>query len=103
MSLLIKEVQVVDGTGRPPYKADVLVQKNIISAIGSLKRRPAQKEIDGLGNYLTPGFIDVSTDSDHYLTLITHPSQSDLTSQGVTTAIGGHCGASLAPLLYGTL
>ncbi|MEX2033313.1 MAG: amidohydrolase family protein [Candidatus Colwellbacteria bacterium] len=103
MSLLIKEVQIVDGTGRPPYKADVLIQKNIISAIGSLKRRPAQKEIDGLGNYLTPGFIDINTDSDHYLTLITHPSQSGLTSQGVTTAIGGHCGASLAPLLYGTL
>jgi len=103
MSLLIKEVQVVDGTGRPPYKADVLIQKNIISAIGNLKRRPAQKEIDGLGNYLAPGFIDISTDSDHYLTLITRPSQSDFTSQGVTTIIGGHCGASLAPLLYGTL
>lgn len=103
MSLLIKGVQVVDGTGRPPYKADVLIQKNIISAIGDLKRRPAQKEIDGLGNYLTPGFIDINTDSDHRLTLFTNPSQSDFTSQGVTTAIGGHCGASLAPLLYGTL
>ena len=103
MSLLIKEVQVVDGTGRPPYKADVLIQKNIISAIGSLKRRPAQKEIDGLGNYLTPGFIDVNTGSDHYLTLITRPSQNGFTDQGVTTIIGGHCGASLAPLLYGTL
>lgn len=103
MSLLIKEVQVVDGTGKPPYKADVLIQKNIISAIGNLKRRPAQKEIDGLGNYLAPGFIDINTDSDHYLTLIIHPSQGDFTSQGVTTMIGGHCGASLAPLLYGTL
>jgi len=103
MSLLIKEVQVVDGTGRPPYKADVLIQKNIISAIGDLKRRRARKEIDGLGNYLTPGFIDINTDSDHHLTLFTNPSQSDFTNQGVTTIIGGHCGASLAPLLYGTL
>src|SRR3989344_2580012 len=103
MSLLIKGVQVVDGAGRPPYKADVLIQKNIISAIGNLKRRRARKEIDGLGNYLTPGFIDINTDSDHHLTLFTDPSQSDFTNQGVTTSIGGHCGASLAPLLYGTL
>ncbi len=103
MSLLIKGVQVVDGTGKPPYKADVLIQKNIISAIGDLKRRRAKKEIDGLGNYLAPGFIDINTDSDHYLTLITRPSQRDFTGQGVTTTIGGHCGSSLAPLIYGSL
>ncbi len=103
MSLLVKGVQIVDGTGRPPYKADVLIQKNIISAIGNLKRRRAQKEIDGLGHYLAPGFIDIHTGSDHYLTLFTDPAQSSLTSQGITTIIGGHCGASLAPLIYGTL
>ncbi len=103
MSLLVKGVQVVDGTGKPPYRADVLIQKNVISAIGDLGRRRARKEIDGLGNYLTPGFINVNTDSDHYLTLFTDPAQSNFTGQGVTTMIGGHCGASLAPLIYGTL
>lgn len=103
MSLLIKGVQVVDGTGKPPYKADVLVQRNIISAIGNLKRKKAQREIDGLGNYLTPGFIDVNNTADHYLTLFTDPSQADLATQGVTTIIGGQCGASLAPLVYGSL
>lgn len=107
MSLLVKGVQVVDGTGRPPYKADVLVQKNIISAIappaGGLKRRRAKREIDGLGHYLTPGFIDLHTDSDHNLTLFTDPAQSSFITQGVTTIIGGHCGASLAPLIYGSL
>ncbi|MBI2595063.1 MAG: amidohydrolase family protein, partial [Candidatus Colwellbacteria bacterium] len=62
-----------------------------------------KKEIDGLGNYLAPGFIDINNDSDHYLTLITRPSQRDFTGQGVTTTIGGHCGSSLAPLIYGSL
>ncbi|MBI2010737.1 MAG: hypothetical protein HYS89_00660 [Candidatus Colwellbacteria bacterium] len=103
MSLLLKEVQVVDGTGKAPYKADVLIQKNIISAIGNLKSRGAARVIDGLGDYLTPGFIDLNTNSDHYLSLFTDPAQSDLTSQGVTTIFGGQCGSSLAPLIYGTL
>ncbi len=103
MSLLIKEVQIVDGEGLAPYKADVLVQKNLISAIGNLKGKDADLVIDGLGNYLTPGFIDVNATSDHYLTLFTNPRQTDFTAQGVTTILGGHCGSSLAPLLYGTL
>ncbi|MCL4405199.1 MAG: amidohydrolase family protein [Patescibacteria group bacterium] len=103
MSLLIKGVQVVDGEGKPPYLADVLVQKNVIGAIGNFKNKQTDEVIDGLGNYLMPGFIDVDTDSDHYLDIFTHPSQTDFTSQGVTTIIGGHCGSSLAPLLYGTL
>lgn len=103
MSLLIKGVQVVDGVGSPPYKADVLVQRNLISAIGDLKRRRAVREIDGLGNYLAPGFIDIHATSDHFLTLFSNPAQNHFTNQGITTIIGGHCGASLAPLLYGNL
>ena len=103
MSLLIKNVQVVDGVGGEPYKADVFCQKNLISAIGSFKGMDADETIDGLGNYLTPGFIDVDTSSDQYLSIITNPGQSDFIKQGVTTIIGGHCGSSLAPLLYGTL
>ena len=103
MSLLIKSVQIIDGEGKPPRQADVFVQRNIIAAIGNLKNKDADEVIDGLGNYLTPGFIDIDTDSDHYLDIFTNPSQNDFTNQGVTTIIGGHCGASLAPLLYGAL
>jgi N-acyl-D-aspartate/D-glutamate deacylase len=103
MSLIIRDVQIIDGEGRPPFKADVLIQKNIISAIGHLKSRRARQEIAGLGNYLVPGFIDPRTNVDHYLTLFSQPDQKNLLAEGVTTIIGGHCGASLAPLLYGSL
>lgn len=103
MSLLIKGIQIIDGEGKPPFKADVFIQKNLISAIGNLKYKKADEIIDGLGNYLVPGFIDIDTDSDHYLHLFSNPKQNDFTAQGVTTIIGGHCGTSLAPLLYGTL
>ena len=103
MSLLIKGVQIIDGEGGEPYKADVLVQRGTISAIGNLKGRETDMTIDGLGHYLAPGFIDVHTNADHYLSLFTNPSAEDFLEQGITTIIGGHCGASLAPLIYGTL
>lgn len=101
--ILIKGVQVVDGTGEPSYRSDVILNGDKISAIGNFPKKSADKVIDGLGLYLAPGFIDVNTDSDHYLSLFTNPSQKDFLLQGVTTIIGGHCGSSLAPLLYGSL
>src|SRR3989304_4836200 len=103
MSLLIKGVQVVDGKGGEPYKADVLVQKNVISAIGNLKGKKTDRVLDGLGHYITPGFIDVHNNADHYLSLFNNPAQKNFVKQGITTIIGGHCGSSLAPLLYGNL
>ena len=101
--ILIKGVQIVDGSGTAPYRADVILQGDKISAIGNFPKKSADVVIEGLGLHLTPGFIDVNTDSDHYLSLFTNPSQKDFLLQGVTTIIGGHCGSSLAPLLYGSL
>ncbi|PIR97824.1 MAG: hypothetical protein COT89_02860 [Candidatus Colwellbacteria bacterium CG10_big_fil_rev_8_21_14_0_10_42_22] len=103
MSLLIKGVQVIDGTGKEPYKADVLVQGGLISSIGNLKERGAGKIIEGLGNYLVPGFIDIQSHSDHYLSIFSNPKQEVYLKQGVTTILGGVDGSSLAPLLYGSL
>src|SRR3989344_3589320 len=100
---LIRSVQIVDGSGKAPYKADVLLSGDRISAIGAFPNKKASLVINGLGYYLAPGFIDVNTDSDHYLSLFTNPSQEDFLTQGVTTIIGGMCGSSLAPLIYGSL
>src|SRR3989338_1708901 len=101
--ILIKGIQIVDGSGTAPYRADVILQGDKISAIGNFPKKSADVVIEGLGLHLTPGFIDVNTDSDHYLSLFSNPSQKDFLLQGVTTIIGGNCGSSLAPLLYGSL
>jgi len=101
--VLIRGGLVVDGTGKPAFKADILVRRDTISAIGNFPRQGADAVIDALGSYVMPGFIDVNTDSDHYLSLFTNPAQGSFLLQGVTTTIGGNCGASLAPLLYGSL
>ena len=101
--ILIRSAKVVDGSGKPAYTADVLIQGDKITAVGYFPTKKADLIIDGLGFYLTPGFIDIHTDSDHSLDLFLHPDQKDFLLQGVTTIIGGNCGSSLAPLLYGQL
>jgi N-acyl-D-amino-acid deacylase len=102
-SLLIKNVQLIDGINDFPERSDVFVAQGKISAIGNFPVKAADAALDGQGAYLAPGFIDVNTDSDHYLTLFGYPSQADFLKQGVTTIFGGMCGSSLAPLLYGSL
>ena len=105
MTIIIKGAQIIDGTGKPPTVADVLIKGDRISAIGDFFRQKAEEVIDlrGTGAFLTPGFIDVNTDSDHYLSIFTNPEQENFLLQGVTTIIGGNCGSSLAPLIRGTL
>ncbi len=102
--ILIKGAKIVDGLGQTiPFLADLLIKNDRISAIGKFPNKKADLVVDGLGLYLTPGFIDVNTHSDHHLSLFTHPAQSDFLLQGVTTTFGGVCGASLAPLIAGNL
>lgn len=111
MTLLIKNVQIVGGADAAGAGAgaarggtsDVFVSDSKISAIGNLSNKAADVVLDGQGAHLCPGFIDSNTDSDHYLTLFDDPGQEDSVHQGVTTVMGGMCGASLAPLLYGSL
>jgi len=103
MTLLIRNVQILGGARDFPEPMDVFVSGDKISAIGHFPNKKADEVLDGQGAYLSPGFIDVNTDSDHYLTLFDHPSQDDFLKQGVTTIFGGMCGSSLAPLLYGSL
>ncbi len=103
MTLLIKNVRIIGGAQTFPEISDVFIAGDKISAIGNFSTKTADQVIDGQGAYLSPGFIDVNTDSDHYLSLFDHPEQEDFVRQGVTTIIGGMCGSSLAPLIYGSL
>jgi len=102
--LLIKQVQIVDGSGAKPFFGDILINGEKIVAIGkNISKKKAETVIDGLGLVAVPGFIDVNNDSDHHLSLFTNPGQKDFIDQGITSIIGGQCGASLAPLMYGSL
>ncbi len=98
-SLLIKNAQVIDGTGSPAVKADVAVEGNRIVAINSEIKSSAQTVVDARGQVLSPGFIDVQNHSDSHWQLLDNPSLDSLVTQGFTTILVGNSGASLAPLL----
>jgi N-acyl-D-amino-acid deacylase len=103
MTTLIKNGLVYDGSGQPPKRVDILVVGKKIARLGIFSRSFAMKMIDATGGIVTPGFVDINTDSDHYLSIFSEPYQENFLKQGVTTIIGGNCGVSLAPLLTGSL
>ena len=92
--VVIRNGTVVDGTGLPGYRADVGIHRGIITAIGRIHDRGAE-EIDAEGHAVTPGFIDGHTHMDAQV--FWDPLGSCSCWHGVTTAIMGHCGFTLAP------
>lgn len=103
MTVLIKNALVFDGSGKPPFKSDIFINHQRINRLGNFPHQSAEKTIDARGMMVTPGFVDINSDSDHYLTLFSDPYQTNLIKQGVTTIIGGNTGSSLAPLIDGSL
>lgn len=96
--ILIKSGLVFDGLGRPGTKCDVGVKGDKIVAIGELGRASTGVTVSAEGKYVVPGFIDVTNHSDTHLSFFKYPGLESLIMQGITTAIGGNCGSSLAPL-----
>ena len=75
--LILRGGTVIDGTGRPGQKNDILVRDGVIAEIGNLSGRKASREIDAEGSVVSPGFIDVHT---HICLLYTSPSPRDLST-----------------------
>ena len=92
--VVIRGGMVVDGTGSPPYLADVAIQGDRIAAVGK-HDGPAGEEIDARGKIVTPGFVDVHTHLDAQLTW--DPLGSPSNDHGVTSVIVGNCGVGFAP------
>lgn len=100
--LIIRNAQIVDGTGEPGYSADLAISGGNIAAIGDLSAADAIAVRDAQGLVLAPGFIDVHTHDD--LQVIHAPQMLPKISQGITTVIVGNCGISASPVkLIGNL
>jgi N-acyl-D-aspartate/D-glutamate deacylase len=92
--VVIRNGTVVDGTGLPRYRADVATRDGKIAAIGRVHERGDQ-EVDAEGHVVSPGFIDGHTHMDAQV--FWDPLGTCSCWHGVTTAIMGHCGFTLAP------
>lgn len=94
-NLLIKGGQVVDGTGSPWFKKDIGISEGKIVSVGFISEK-AEQTIDAEGMVVSPGFIDLHTHND--LTILTYPNAESHVMQGITTAVTGNCGLSMAPV-----
>ena len=123
MALIIQKGFVVDGSGKPGFYGDVIVEgdkivdiikpqstqssqrnwgsapdpKTLCDPLRSLRQKQDGKvtTIDATGCIVSPGFIDAHAHSDAYLIL--EPDAPSKISQGITTEINGQCGGSVAP------
>ena len=92
--LLIKNGTVIDGSGGARYRADVAIQDGLIANIGRPSGK-AKRTIDADGHIVSPGFVDGHTHMDAQI--FWDPIGSCSCYHGVTTAVMGNCGFTLAP------
>ena len=93
--LIIKNGMVVDGSGDARYRGDIGVKDGKIVKIGRIKGEIAEDVIDAEGHVVTPGFVDGHTHMDAQIFWDQLGSCSCY--HGVTTAVMGNCGFTLAP------
>ena len=94
--LIIKNGNIIDGTGSKPRKSDIGINGDKIISIGDLKNQEAKTIVDAEGLCVSPGFIDTHSHAD--FDILRDPQHIYGISQGVTTEILSPDGIGIVPL-----
>jgi N-acyl-D-amino-acid deacylase len=92
--LIIKNGNIIDGTGSAAYSGDISIKDGVITEIGEINGDAAEI-IDAEGMTVSPGFIDIHTHLDAQIGW--DPEMTPICWHGVTTALIGNCGLTFAP------
>jgi N-acyl-D-aspartate/D-glutamate deacylase len=93
--LVIRNGNVIDGTGAAATEADVAIAGGRIVAVGRRIAERGATEIDAKGVAVAPGFIDIHSHADG--SLFSDPRSESVIRQGVTTIVVGQDGSSRFP------
>src|SRR5579875_589258 len=93
--LVIEGGTVVDGTGEPPYTADVAVAGGRIVGLGR-DLGQGRRRLDADGLLVMPGWVDVHSHYDGQA--LWDPLLETSAAHGVTTVVMGNCGVGFAPV-----
>lgn len=96
LDLIVRNVEVFDGSGAKPYISCLGIVAGKIVAISQDIQDSSQTVLDGTGLSLCPGFIDVHSHSD--ILIANEKTPLSRLSQGITSEIVGQCGLSLYPI-----
>src|ERR1700759_5668144 len=84
---VIRNGLIYDGSGKPPYVGDVVIDKDRITYVGPHAEGMGRTEIDAHGKAVSPGFINMLAHPEESL-LVDKRALSDIT-QGVTLEVMG--------------
>jgi N-acyl-D-amino-acid deacylase len=92
--VVIRGGTVFDGRGSDPAVADVAISEGKVVEIGRVAGG-ARQTIDAAERFVAPGFVDGHTHLDAQI--FWDPYAGSLAEHGVTSAVMGNCGFTLAP------
>ncbi|MBQ3920976.1 MAG: D-aminoacylase [Firmicutes bacterium] len=94
--IIIRNGNIVDGSGKAAFKGDIAVKDGIIVKVAPCIEGEAAEIIDAAGHEVAPGFIDTHSHSD--AAAIIGSDSCNYLQDGVTTQVAGQCGSSLTPV-----